>query len=131
MEHQPKQTILLVEDEEQQREVLSTILELEGFTVLGAESTEAALHLLANTTPALIVTDIKLPGLDGLAFFDIVRESPGCSTTPFVFITGYNEPEAIERVKKLGAAGYITKPYDVSNLLGLIKQIASPNPGTQ
>jgi len=116
-------SILLVEDEPQQREVLAAVLEAEGYAVLKAESAEAALSHLRDSRPGIIVTDVKLPGTDGFTFFDTVRQSTtSSSTTPFIFITGYNEPQAIERVKQLGAAGYVTKPYDLSDLLELIRK---------
>ncbi len=126
MQHHQVQTILLVEDEQQQRELLAAILEGEGYKVLSAESAELAHERLRLSSPDLIVTDVKLPGADGFAFFDTVRQSEPTRRTPFIFITGYNEPEAIQRVKTLGAAAYITKPYDLGQLMDLIRDVVNP-----
>jgi CheY-like chemotaxis protein len=121
-------TILLVEDEYQQREVLASVLEAEGYTVVSAESAEAATQHIENITPSLIVTDVKMPGMDGFSFFDRVRSIPRYAKSPFIFITGYNDLDAMERVKQLGAAGYVTKPYEIDNFLNLVKQVLSPEP---
>src|SRR5437879_3836303 len=119
-------TILIVEDEHQQREVLSYVFEGEGFGVVGAESAEEGLEHIDRLKPDMIVTDVKLTGMDGFTFFDRVRTHPTCSEVPFVFITGYNDRRAIERVKTLGASGYVTKPYELEDLVTLVKSILSP-----
>jgi CheY-like chemotaxis protein len=117
---------MLVEDEVQQRDALAMLFEAEGYNVLIAESAEAGARHIQHTIPDMIVTDVKLPGIDGFTFFDQVREQPSCKHVPFIFITGYNDPQAIESVKKLGAKGYITKPYDLENLINMVKQYLPP-----
>ena len=129
MKNGKNQTILLVEDEDQQRELLSTIFEAQGYSVLNAESAEVALQHIENIVPGMIVTDVKMPGMDGFTFFDLVRNSSRCPTTPFIFITGYNDPQAIERVKQLGAVAYITKPYELGDLMSLVNQVLPPEVG--
>lgn len=119
-------TIMLVEDEAQQRDALALMFEAEGYTVLAADSAEAGAQQILRTVPDMIVTDVKLPGIDGFTFFDQIRQQPSCEHVPFIFITGYNDPLAIESVKQLGAAGYITKPYDLENLITLVKKHLPP-----
>jgi len=115
-------TIMLVEDEAQQRDALKMMFEAEGYTVLAAESAEAGEQFFEQTLPDLIVTDVKLPGIDGFSFFDRIRSFPAGRHIPFIFISGYNDPRAIESVKKLGAVGYVTKPYDLEDLILLVQQ---------
>jgi two-component system NtrC family response regulator len=124
---QKNPTIMLVEDEVQQREALAMMFESEGYTVLTADSAEAGARHIQETVPDMIVTDVKLPGIDGFTFFDTVRERPPFKHIPFIFITGYNDPAAIESVKKLGAAGYITKPYELEHLITLVKKHLPPS----
>lgn len=119
---------MLVEDEAQQREALAMMFESEGYTVLTADSAEAGTRHIQDTVPDMIVTDVKLPGIDGFTFFDTVRERASFKHIPFIFITGYNDPAAIESVKKLGAAGYITKPYELEHLITLVKKHLPPAP---
>jgi len=115
-------TIMLVEDEHQQREALAMLFEAEGYKVLAAESAEAGAQYIQQTLPDMIVSDVKLPGIDGFTFFDQVRGHASSKQVPFIFITGYNDPDAIAEVRRLGALDYITKPYDLENLINLVKK---------
>jgi CheY-like chemotaxis protein len=120
-------TLLLVEDEDQQRESLMMIFESEGYTIHGFRTAEEACANLQAIKPQLIVSDVKLPGMDGFTFFDKVRERVSAQQIPFIFITGYNDPAAIQSVKRLGAAGYVTKPYELEDLLDKVQKIIPPN----
>lgn len=114
--------IMFVEDESQQREVLSLLLENEGYAVRSFSSAEEALLHLEEIKPNLIVTDVKLIGLDGFSLYEKILSNPEYKNTPFIFITGYNDPKAIEAVTTLGAVAYITKPYDLEELLSVVKK---------
>lgn len=115
-------SILLVEDEHQQRELLTMMLEAEGYEVTATATAEEAFQRLISAPPRLVITDVKLPGIDGFSFFDQARSNKASSRVPFIFITGYNDDQAIERVRRLGALGYITKPYEVEDLLGMVRR---------
>ena len=112
---------MLVEDESEQLEVLTLMFESEGYTVLSAESAEKALEMLKSSVTHLIVSDVKLPGMDGFSFYDKIREQPSWKRIPFMFITGYNDPISIERVMKLGPIAYITKPYNLEDLMNMVR----------
>ncbi len=113
---------MLVEDEHQQREALAMLFEAEGYKVFATESAEAGARYIQQTLPDMIVTDVKLPGIDGFTFFDQVRGHASTIQVPFIFITGYNDLQAIAEVRRLGALDYITKPYDLENLINLVKK---------
>jgi CheY-like chemotaxis protein len=119
-------TILLIEDEAQQREVLQMMFESEGFPVTTVDSAEKALEFLQGAVPQLIVTDVKLGGVDGISMFEQLRQDTKFLNVPFIFITGYNDPVAIERVKRFGSAEYVTKPYDLGDLLALVRHHFPP-----
>lgn len=125
MDHRP--VILFIEDEDQQREALLGVMEAEGFTVRAVPSAEQALRQLERETPDMIVTDVKLPGMDGITMYEKIRE--GLPVVPFLFITGYNDPRAIDHVRNLGATAYVTKPYELEDLLELIRK-SLPNSGS-
>ena len=114
--------ILLVEDEHQQRELLTMMLEAEGYDVVATATAEAAFERMVSMPPKLVITDVKLPGIDGFSLFDQARSNKVSARVPFIFITGYNDDQAIERVRRLGALGYITKPYEVEDLLGMVRR---------
>ncbi len=117
-----KPRLMLVEDEQQQRETLKFLFESEGYDVLAAESAEIALEMLSHSRPGLIVADVKLPGKDGFELYDLVLNDAKLRSIPFLFITGYNDPLSIERVTKLGALGYITKPYNLESLMQKVRE---------
>jgi CheY-like chemotaxis protein len=89
--------LLIVEDEPQQRETLAMLFEGEGFNVRATDSAETALDILATHRPSLVVTDVKLTGLDGISFFEIVRSREGGRHIPFIFMTAYNDLIALVR----------------------------------
>lgn len=120
-------TLLLIEDEAQQREALTLVLESEGYTVVAVPSAEEALQSIRASKPALVVSDIKLTGLDGFTMFEQLRQEPPFRDLPFLFITGYNDLATIENAKRLGAAGYITKPYNLEELVALVRKLLPPS----
>jgi CheY-like chemotaxis protein len=112
---------MFVEDEVQQRETLTMVFELEGYSITAVGSAEEGLKKLYDIKPEMIITDVKLADMDGFTFFDEVRKRDDLKNIPFVFITGYNDPKAIDAVKNLGAVAYVTKPYDIEDLLAVVK----------
>ena len=114
-------TILLVEDELQQREVLTMLLESQGYSVISVMDAEDGLRRINQTPPDMIVTDVKLPGMDGFTFFEQLRFNLQYQNIPFIFITGYNDLKAIEQARALGAVAYVTKPYNLEDLLLMVR----------
>jgi DNA-binding NtrC family response regulator len=103
--------ILLVEDDEEFGHSFALILKHKGFTVQLATSGEQALHIVAEKTFDVIVTDMLMPGISGLEFFRSFRGVYGYET-PVVMLTGYGSvAEAVEAVKS-GAFGYFLKPVN-------------------
>jgi CheY-like chemotaxis protein len=121
-----EQTILLIEDEAQQRDVLQLMFESQGFVVYPSESAEKALAYFQQSTPTVVVTDVKLGGGDGISLFEKIRSENRYKSVPFIFITGYNDPKAIERVKSLGGAEYLTKPYELETLMTMVQKHFPP-----
>ena len=119
-------TLMLIEDEREQREVLTLMFESEGYSVLAAETAEKAIELLGNANPDLIISDVKLPGMDGFSLYDHVRNQTPTKEIPFMFITGYNDPLSISRVMKLGPVAYVTKPYNLEDLMTQIRANIRP-----
>ena len=115
-------TIVLVEDEEQQREVLTMLLEVEGYKVRSASSAEEALKELDGLDFQLFISDVKLTGIDGFAFFSEVRKKPRFQNIPFIFISAYNDKNVIETVKKHNLVDYVTKPYNLEDFIAVVKK---------
>ncbi|NIV30416.1 MAG: response regulator, partial [Anaerolineae bacterium] len=90
-------TILVVEDEEAILEIITFFLQDEGYQVLQALNGEAALSLLESARPDLIISDIRMPGIDGFALCEEVRANPDFGQLPFIFLTGRDERADVRR----------------------------------
>lgn len=114
------QSILLVDDDENLRWVVQTQLEDAGYSVKTAGTGEEALSLIANDPPALVITDLRMPGLSGIDLLRQLRESN--PDLPVVIITAFGTIQnAVEAVKS-GAYDYLTKPIDFEELNLLVRR---------
>ncbi|KAB2925452.1 MAG: hybrid sensor histidine kinase/response regulator [Bacteroidetes bacterium] len=113
--------VLLVDDETDLLEVTASILEIEGYTVLTASSVPAAMALINERAPDIIISDITMPGQSGYDLFAQVRAVPSLQQTPFVFLSAHADMESITSGKELGIDDYLTKPVDYHLLMSTIK----------
>jgi CheY-like chemotaxis protein len=111
----PKQ-ILVVDDDESVLSFLSFSLRGEGFIVLEARSAEVALEMLKGHQPDLILLDVMLPGMSGLAMCEKLRDDSRFSRTPVLLITAYADTTSLKKVSQAGAQGLIEKPIMFSEL---------------
>jgi two-component system, cell cycle response regulator DivK len=107
-----KARILLIEDNEQNRYLLTFLLEQHGYEVVPAVSGPLGLELAAKICPDLILLDIQLPGMDGYAVARALKGDPRLKSTPIVAVTSYAMVGDRERVLAAGAEGYIEKPIN-------------------
>ncbi|UCC65260.1 MAG: hybrid sensor histidine kinase/response regulator [Anaerolineae bacterium] len=110
-------TILLVEDEPPILEGMSRALKKAGYDVLTATNGEAGLARLDETTPDLIVADIMMPVMDGYEFYNTLRANPRWELVPFIFATARGEVEHVREGKRMGVDDYLTKPFEIEDLL--------------
>jgi excisionase family DNA binding protein len=107
--------VLVVDDEASIRELLTKTLALAEYEVQDAPDGRAALALVRATTFDLLVTDLKMPGMDGLALIrDARRLVP---TLPVIIITAYSTEASAIEAANLGVAGYLTKPFRIAKIL--------------
>lgn len=104
------ETILLVEDNQDNRTVYTTILSHFGFNVITAEDGREGVALARTVQPALILMDISLPVMDGWQATEIIKSDPTTATIPVIAVTAHGEPEDRERAGRLGFERYLTKP---------------------
>jgi DNA-binding response OmpR family regulator len=113
--------ILIVDDDALMRKSLAITLGQQGYTTMIAESAEAAIMVVRNTQPDLILLDIGLPGMDGLEALRAIRQQ--LASVPVIFVTARRR-ELDEIVGlELGADDYITKPFDLDVLMAHIKAV--------
>ncbi|MBI5463839.1 MAG: response regulator [Ignavibacteriales bacterium] len=118
-----KNRILVVDDEEALRTVLSAELEGEGYSVLSAGDGQEALNILGSKEFDLILLDIKMPNVDGFEVLKFVKERH--PATKVVMLTGFADLKNAIESKKLGAEDFISKPYDLVDLLTTIERVLS------
>ena len=102
-------TILVVDDEMMMRNLLKKILSNDGFKVILAEDGEDALRILGNSKVDLIISDMKMPNLNGLELLRIVKDK--YPRIGMVMMTGYGDAYSVKDALLLGADEYITKPF--------------------
>ncbi|MHB0956807.1 MAG: response regulator [Pirellulaceae bacterium] len=118
-----KRSILVVEDEEDIRELVSYTLLKEGYQVASVASGEEALSIAGAKPPDLIVLDLMLPGLDGLTVCQRLRADPKTAGIAIVMLTARGEEVDIVGGLNMGADDYITKPFSRNVLLARIRAV--------
>ena len=116
-----KETILVVEDEEDIRELLKYNLEKEGYQVFGAATGEEGLRAVRDRRPDLILLDLMLPGLDGLEVCRRIRGEAQTQHLPIIMLTAKGEEADIVTGLELGADDYIVKPFSPRVLLARLR----------
>lgn len=114
-------TLLVVEDDPAMLIALRDILWSAGYRVLTARNGKEALENLDNEKPALILSDIMMPIMDGVELLKAVRKKPYGTTIPFIFLTARTGREDMFAGKTLGVDDYITKPITRHELLAAVK----------
>jgi DNA-binding NtrC family response regulator len=107
--------ILVIDDEQGIRDLLDTLLRRKGYDVVLAESGRKGLELFRRERPDVVVLDLKMPGMDGLAVLQQVRSlNP---TLPVIILTGAGTPETEQQVRAMGVTEYVEKEFSL-HLLG-------------
>jgi len=103
--------ILVVEDDDFLKKLITQRLEHEGFKAEGVPEGKAALEFLKKTTPILVVLDLLLPGVDGFQVLQEIRENQRLKGLPVIVLSNLGEQEHINRAKMLGADDYLVKAH--------------------
>ena len=115
--------ILVVEDEPEIRILVKTILEKAGYSVVEAEDGEAALRLVNEEEPDLVLLDVMIPGIEGWEVCRRIRENEATRRLPIIMVTVRTTDEDIQRSVECGANAHINKPFDQRELLDTIKKL--------
>lgn len=116
-----KQKILVIEDEPQILEFLSIALSINGYEVITACDGVEGLKLALSLSPDLIISDIMMPLMDGYKLLEEIRNHPETATTPMLLLSARSDKNDIRHGMNLGADDYLTKPFDIDDLLSAIK----------
>lgn len=113
-------SILIVEDEAKMRRLLELNLGDEGFTTHAAADAETGLKLLSQEKIDLVVTDFKLPGMNGLEFLQAIKRVD--ASLPVVIMTAYGSVESAVEAMKVGASDYVLKPFSLAEMILVIRK---------
>ena len=112
----PPATILIVDDDFQNRKLLEMLLQPEGYLTLSAASGAEALALIAKNPPDLILLDILMPGMDGYQLAGVLKAGPATSNIPIIMVTAHGDRDARLAGLNSGAEEFLSKPIDRTDL---------------
>jgi nitrogen regulation protein NR(I) len=113
-------SILIIDDSDHIRDSFNKILTEEGYNVNTAASGEEGITLLKKAIPDLVILDLRLPGMNGLEVFQAIHNIE--SKLPVIIMTAFGTTETAIEATKMGAFDYILKPFDIPDMLSLVKQ---------
>ncbi|MCA1685292.1 MAG: response regulator [Planctomycetia bacterium] len=115
--------ILLVEDAPFLRYAFGRLLRIHGYDVMEANDGAEALECVSAFRPHLVMTDLMMPGMDGVELIRQLRSNPETATLPVVAITADATPQAEAQARQAGAVDFITKPIDLPALLDRLRAL--------
>ncbi len=119
-----KKSVLIIDDSESIREVISSGLEQSGYNVIKGINGEDGLDCLhATESVDLVITDLNMPVMDGISFLKAVRSDAKYKYLPIIILTTESQEQKKQEAKNAGATGWIIKPFSNEKLLAVIKKI--------
>jgi len=124
--------ILIVEDNEKNLKLVRDLLQVKGYRTLEAETAELGIELARRHTPHVILMDIQLPGMDGIAALGQLKADPTTAKIPVIALTAFAMKEDRQRFLAAGFDGYLVKPINIRELLEVVREFCerqSSHPG--
>jgi CheY-like chemotaxis protein len=121
-------TVLLVEDTEDNRFMMRRLLEMTGYRVVEALNGEEAVKLARKESPNLILMDLSLPVIDGLAATRLIRKLPDLESTPIIAVSAHDTSDFQSEAIEAGCNTYVSKPIDFGELEQLIAKLLKSRP---
>jgi CheY-like chemotaxis protein len=115
--------ILIVEDDEIIRFLISEALQIEKYEVIEAENGLSGFEMAKQYKPDLIVSDIMMPVMDGYELLQKLKDTSETAEIPFIFLSAVNSPASIRLSKELGANNYLVKPFNKKELIPVIQEL--------
>jgi len=115
--------ILIVDDSSTMLMSLNNILFKGGYSVEQALNGQEALSKLTSITPDLVITDLNMPGMDGITLIKEIRKLGSMKFKPVLMLTTESQQEMRQTAKAAGATGWLVKPVSAQDLLGVLKQV--------
>jgi two-component system chemotaxis response regulator CheY len=117
--------ILLVDDSKTVRVQVGTTIRDKGYSVVEAADAKEALAVLsARRDIAMVISDVNMPGMDGIEMLETLRKRPECATLPVIILTTEARQHLMDRAKNAGAKGWIVKPFNPIVLIAAVQKLA-------
>ncbi len=114
-------TILILEDDYATVQLLTVSLSRKGYEIVGVATAEEGLHQIRTAPPDLVLLDLMLPGMDGLAMLEILRSDPQTALLPVIVVSARSDKKRQKEAQVLGISAYLVKPYPLSALYDAIE----------
>jgi CheY-like chemotaxis protein len=115
--------ILIIEDNEKNRKLVRDVLQIKGYKTIESENAEDGLKLALDKSPALVLMDIQLPGMDGITALKQLRANPQTKSVPVIAITASAMTNNRQAMLAEGFDGYQSKPISVKDFLGELERV--------
>jgi two-component system cell cycle response regulator DivK len=115
--------ILIVEDNEKNRKLVRDVLQVKSYKTIETETAEEGLQLARDRSPALILMDIQLPGMDGITALKQLRADPQIKGIPVIAVTASAMTHNRQTILAAGFDGYQTKPISIDDFLGEVRRV--------
>ncbi len=113
--------VLAIDDEESIRVFITSVLEMEGYEVVTASNAMEGIQKTFSEVPDVVLTDMRMPVMDGMAYIKRIRAQIPSSTLPVIVVSGFGQEADVASAFKAGATDYIVKPFDFTDLLQRIQ----------
>ncbi len=120
--------VLIVEDNPQSLELISELVQAEGYAVITVKTGTEALTIAREQRPDLILMDIQLPGVDGLTVTQRLKMEPATKKIPVIGISAHALRDDVQRALEAGCVAYLPKPLDTRRFRDLLVQLLGPDP---
>ena len=118
--------ILIVDDEPSYRMLVSKFLQEQGWTIFSAKDGEDGLKKLYETKMDFVISDVYMPGMDGIKFYSAVRRIPRYAEVPFLFVSAYDDEYTLQAIKNPRIEGFLRKARTLDELKAWIVYLSTP-----
>ncbi|MBV9871520.1 MAG: response regulator [Frankiaceae bacterium] len=115
--------VLVVEDDDVIRQLITVNLELEGFVVVPAVDGQDALEKVGDANPDVVTLDVMMPRLDGWSTAERLRENPDTKHIKIVLLSARAQEADLQRGERIGVDAYLTKPFDPDELIEVVRSL--------
>lgn len=117
-----EKTVLIVDDSTSMRQLVSFTLKDAGYNVIEASDGRDALNKINGSKISLVITDLNMPGMDGISFIKALRNQPNFRFTPIIMLTTESQEAKKAEGRRAGASGWIVKPFTPEQLIEIVKK---------